>query len=103
VVDSTFYHPPARRTAALWVARTPPGFLFDVKAFRLLTQHPTPPSALRRDLREALPDEQAAKPRVYARDLPSELVTEALHRFADALQPLQAAGRLGVVLFQLAP
>ena len=56
-VDSTFYHPLAGRTAATWVARTPPGFLFDVKAFRLLTQHPTPPSGLWRDLRDTLSPE----------------------------------------------
>ena len=36
-VDASFYRPLAQRTAALWAARTPPGFLFDVKAFRLLT------------------------------------------------------------------
>ena len=100
-VDSTFYHPLAERTAALWAARTPPGFLFDVKAFRLLTQHPTPPAELWRDLREALPAELAAKPRVYARDLPSEMVAEALRRFASAVQPLRDTGRLGLLLFQL--
>jgi uncharacterized protein YecE (DUF72 family) len=100
-VDSTFYHPPAERTAALWTARTPSGFLFDVKAFRLLTHHPTPPSELWPDLREALPAGQAAKPLVYARDLPPELVAEALRRFAAALGPLRGSGRLGDVLFQL--
>lgn len=100
-VDSTFYHPLAERTAAVWAARTPPGFLFDVKAFRLLTHHPTPPSQLWRDLREALPPDQAAKPRLYASDLPSELVRETLRRFTAALAPLRSAGRLGLVLFQL--
>jgi uncharacterized protein YecE (DUF72 family) len=99
-VDSTFYHPPAERTAATWAARSPPGFVFDVKAFRLLTQHPTPPSELWRDLREALPAEQASKRSVYARDLPRELVAEVLRRFAAALEPLRASGRLGEVLFQ---
>ncbi len=58
-VDSTFYHPPAERTVALWAERTPPGFVFDVKAFRLLTHHPTPLSDLWRDLRSELPAEQA--------------------------------------------
>ncbi len=52
-VDSTFYRPPPERTAAGWAERTPSGFVFDVKAFRLLTQHPTPPSVLWRDLRAA--------------------------------------------------
>ena len=102
-VDSTFYHPLAGRTAATWVARTPPGFLFDVKAFRLLTQHPTPPSGLWRDLRDTLSPEQAAKKTVYARDLPPELLTEAFRRFATALEPLRAASRLGLVLLQLPP
>jgi len=100
-VDSTFYHPLAERAAALWAARTPPGFLFDVKAFRLLSQHPTPPAELWRDLREALPTELATKPRVYARDLPPEVVTEALRRFSSAVQPLRDSGRLGLLLFQL--
>jgi uncharacterized protein YecE (DUF72 family) len=100
-VDSTFYHPPAERVTALWAARTPPGFVFDVKAFRLLTQHPTPPSELWPDLREALSADLAAKPLIYARDLPPNLVAETLHRFAAALEPLRAASRLGVVLFQL--
>jgi uncharacterized protein YecE (DUF72 family) len=102
-VDSTYYTPPAERTAALWVARTPPGFVFDVKAFRLLTQHPTPPSSLWRDLREELSPELAAKARIYARDLPPEFLAEALRRFTTALDPLRAADRLGLVLFQLPP
>lgn len=100
-VDSTFYGPPAERTAALWADRTPPGFVFDVKAFRLLTHHPTPPASLWRDLRAALPAGLAAKENVYALDLPKELLAEALRRFASALEPLRAAGRLGLVLFQL--
>ena len=100
-VDATFYHPLAERTAELWAERTPPGFLFDVKAFRLLTHHPTPPRDLWGDLRAQLPAGQAGKPRVYARDLPRELVAETLRRFASALDPLREAGRLGLVLFQL--
>jgi len=100
-VDSTFYYPPTARGATAWAARTPPGFIFDVKAFRLLTHHPTPPSDLWPDLREALPAAAASKPTVYARDLPSDLVAEALRRFIAALEPLRARRRLGLVLFQL--
>ncbi|MGZ4639538.1 MAG: DUF72 domain-containing protein, partial [Actinomycetes bacterium] len=101
--DSTFYRTPSERTAAVWAARTPPDFLFDVKAFRLLTHHPTPPRDLWPDLREALPAEQATKERVYARDLPRELVGEVLRRFVAALEPLRTSGRLGLLLFQLPP
>lgn len=102
-VDSTYYAPPAERTAGLWVERTPPGFTFDVKAFRLLTQHPTPPRSLWKDLREALPEDQQAKRNLYARDLPRELMEEAFARFVTALLPLHSAGKLGVILFQLPP
>jgi uncharacterized protein YecE (DUF72 family) len=99
-VDSAFYYPPTERTTALWAERTPPGFMFDVKSFRLLTQHPTPPDALWPDLREALPAGPAQKRLIYVRDLPDDLAAEAFRRFAGVLEPLQAAGRLGVAVFQ---
>ena len=54
-VDSTYYSLPAEPTAVLWARRTGPDFTFDVKAFRLFTQHPTPLAALPRDIRESLP------------------------------------------------
>ena len=102
-VDSTYYAPPSERVAGLWVERTPPDFVFDIKAFRLLTHHPTPPSALWKDFREALPEKAAAKKNVYLRDLPREVQADAFARFGEALRPLHAAGKLGVVLFQLPP
>jgi len=102
-IDSTYYGPPNQKTAALWAARTPPHFRFDVKAYRLLTQHPTPPASLWKDLRTSLPEELAAKPNLYARDLPTELLDEAFRRFGEGLQPLQQAGKLGILLFQLPP
>jgi uncharacterized protein YecE (DUF72 family) len=102
-VDSTYYGLPAERNAALWVERTEPEFTFDVKAFRLMTQHPTPPRALPKDLREALPKELAAKQNLYPKDLASEVVDEVWQRFASALLPLDSAGKLGVVVFQFPP
>ena len=36
-INMTFYRPPATKTLAGWVERTPPGFTFAVKAFRGLT------------------------------------------------------------------
>jgi uncharacterized protein YecE (DUF72 family) len=102
-VDSTYYGPPSEKTAGLWVQRTPPGFTFDIKAYRLLTQHPTPPRTLWKDLREQLPPDQAEKRNVYARDLPREFVEEAFHRFSEALMPLHSAGKLGTILLQFPP
>lgn len=99
-VDSSYYAMPAESTAGLWVERTPDDFVFDIKAYALFTQHPTPPRSLPRDLRERLPDELKTKRNLYYHDLPSELQDELWRRFATALLPLDSAGKLGVVLFQ---
>jgi uncharacterized protein YecE (DUF72 family) len=100
-VDSSYYALPSARNSVLWVDRTPEGFLFDVKAFRLFTQHQTPPSALPKDIREALGPIE--KKNLYYRDLPEELLEELWERFRSAIQPLRDAGKLGVVLFQFPP
>ena len=52
-VDATCYALPAGQTAALWAARAPAGFTFNVKAFSLFTHHPTAVAALPADLRPA--------------------------------------------------
>lgn len=100
-VDATYYAPPAERTAGLWVERTPADFTFDVKAFRLLTGHPTPPRSLWKDLLAGLPEDLRGKKNLYSRDLPREVMEEAFARFTAALMPLHSAGKLGVILFQL--
>ena len=97
-VDATYYSPPAERTAELWVARTPPGFTFNVKAFSLLTGHPTRVGALYKDLRP-----QTDKKNVYPDDLPPQAYEEVWTRFLSALDPLVEADRLGAVLFQFPP
>ena len=54
-VDSTYYAPPSPRNSELWAARTPAGFVFNIKAFGLLTHHPTVVGRLPDWLRNALP------------------------------------------------
>jgi uncharacterized protein YecE (DUF72 family) len=102
-VDSTYYGPPSERVAGLWVERTPPEFTFDVKAFRLLTQHPTPPKSLWKDFREGLSEDLTSKRNIYMRDLPRDVQAMAAKAFRDALMPLHSAGKLGVVLLQFPP
>jgi uncharacterized protein YecE (DUF72 family) len=99
-VDSSYYFPPSERNAALWSERTPTRFVFNVKAYSLLTNHPTKVESLYKDIREALPKELSEKRNVYRDKLPGELVDEVWRRFADALMPLHSAGKLGAVLFQ---
>lgn len=51
-VQQTFYQPPPPETAARWRAEAPPGFVFTVKAWQLLTHEPASPTYRR--LREPL-------------------------------------------------
>ncbi len=99
-VDSTYYGLPSERNAELWVERTPSDFMFNVKAFALLTQHPTNARGLPKDLKELVPEEVKAKARFYPRDLPAEIIDGAWERFLSSMRPLQQAHKLGALLFQ---
>ncbi len=99
-VDATYYALPTRRLSELWVERTPPDFVFDVKAHALLTGQPAETRRLPKAIRDALPGDVAAKPRLYAKDLPEELRSEVWREFADGLAPLAEAGQLGAVFLQ---
>jgi uncharacterized protein YecE (DUF72 family) len=104
-VNSAYYAIPDPRTARLWVERTPPEFLFSVKAYSLLTGHHPKAETLPADVQALLP----ARPRRTHRgeidrsDVPREAVDVALALFRASLAPLAEAGKLGYVLFQLAP
>ncbi|MFG1996219.1 DUF72 domain-containing protein [Actinoplanes sp. NPDC048988] len=97
-VDSTYYGPPAEQTTRLWAERTPDGFTFNIKAFSMLTGHPTKVSAIYKDLRP-----ETDKKNVYPGDLPAQAYEEIWSRFLSALDPLVEAGKLGAVLFQFPP
>jgi uncharacterized protein YecE (DUF72 family) len=97
-VDSTYYGPPAEQTTQLWADRTPDGFTFNIKAFSLLTGHPTRVSAIYKDLRP-----ETDKKNVYPADLPPQAYEEIWTRFLSALDPLVEAGKLGALLFQFPP
>jgi uncharacterized protein YecE (DUF72 family) len=99
-VDATYYALPSRRLSELWVERTPPDFVFDIKAHALLTGQPTETKRLPKVIREALPAELATKPRIYAKDLPGSLLNEVWSTFADGLAPLAEAGQMGAVFLQ---
>lgn len=102
-VDSAFYSLPSEATSGLWVKRTPGGFTFDIKTFRLFTRHQTPLTALPRDIENALPERLKNKSVLYESDLSEEVLSEIWQRFERALLPLDSAGRLGVILFQFPP
>jgi uncharacterized protein YecE (DUF72 family) len=99
-IDSSYYGLPIKRNSELWVERTPDDFKFDIKAYALMTGHPTEVARFPKALREILPPSVAAQKRVYPRDLPPDIYDEVWTLFCDAIEPLVNAGKLGSVLLQ---
>jgi uncharacterized protein YecE (DUF72 family) len=100
-IDSSFYGIPSVENAERRVERTPPGFVFNIKTYRLFTRHQTPVVTLGRDIRAALPARSA--PNVYDRDLPADATRELWRQFRAVLEVLRAGGKLGAVHMQFAP
>jgi uncharacterized protein YecE (DUF72 family) len=102
-MDSSYHFLPSRRNLTSWIESTPPGFMFEVKAFSLLTQHPTPISSLPRDIRAKTGSASNKNSNLYIHSLPEGLADEIWERFAFSIQPLVLAGKLGPVTFQFPP
>ena len=98
-IDSSYHFFPTQRNLALWLDNTPVGFAFDVKAFSLFTQHPTPFSSLPKSIREKYSDQIHAKGNVYLHHLPDLAVDELWLIFIRAIESFRNAGKLGAVLF----
>ena len=97
-IDSTYYFLPTEKNSELWAERTPRDFTFNVKAFSVLTQHPSKPKAIPEDLRAGID-----KKSIYLADLEPKAVDELWDRFLQAIRPLGASGKLGALLFQFPP
>jgi uncharacterized protein YecE (DUF72 family) len=104
-VNATYYGLPSPRNATLWVDRTPPGFLFHVKAYSLMTGHHPRAETLPADVRLMLPEDVPLTRRgeVERERFPAEALDRCFELFRDGLAPLAERGKLGYVLFQLAP
>ncbi len=99
-VDSTYYFPPSDSNVVAWVNRTPESFTFHIKAYSLLTKHPTRPKSLYADLADEVPADHRDAKYLYSSHLPETAMDEVWRRFAASLMPLHSAGKLGVILFQ---
>jgi len=97
-VDSTYYALPSERNSIAWVERTPEHFTFHIKAFGAFTTHPIEISRLPQEIRHFLKGEK--RKRVYQRDLPDQAQEMIRLLFNKSLEPLDRAGKLGMVLFQ---
>jgi len=98
-VDSTFYAIPEQASAFQWAARTPPGFLFNVKAWGLFTWHSVKYETLPEWVRHEIPRPESG--RLDFQGLPRELRPVLWKRFTSALEPLRTMDRMGYLLFQL--
>jgi uncharacterized protein YecE (DUF72 family) len=100
-VDSSYYALPAKRNAKLWAQRTPNGFIFDIRAFAVMTQHPAEVSRLPKELREMLTADQRDQQRLTRSS--REIVDLAFQMFWSAKAPLREADKLGMIAFQFPP
>jgi uncharacterized protein YecE (DUF72 family) len=100
-VDASYYSILSEDVARLWVERTPPGFIFNSKAFAWLTQHAADTRRLPSVIKRALPAEMRSLPRI--KHPPAEVLELAFQMFWSSLKPLREAGKLGLILFQLPP
>lgn len=72
-----------------------------MKAYAMLTGHPTLVKSIPGVLQAALPKEMLSRAQV--KTFPIEVVEAAFDMFASALRPLKDAGKLGCLLFQFPP
>jgi uncharacterized protein YecE (DUF72 family) len=104
-VNSSYYAIPDVLTVRRWAERTPPGFVFHVKAWALMTGHHPREQSLPADIVRLISSRARRTHRgeIDAGEFPPEAIDEAFRLFRAALSPLADAGKLGYVLFQLAP
>jgi uncharacterized protein YecE (DUF72 family) len=99
-IDSSYYGIPSIENAQRWVERTPPGFMFNIKGYRLFTRHQTPVVSMGREIGRAL---KVTKKTIYNKDVPKEITLEVWRQFRAVLEVLRGAGKLAAVHMQFAP
>ncbi|HEY8867237.1 MAG TPA: DUF72 domain-containing protein [Solirubrobacteraceae bacterium] len=97
-LNSSFYAVPGAATVARWVEVTPQRFTFDVKLHRLLSRHSAPLDSLPPDLRAGA--QTTGRGRVVLTPALEAALADAI---AEAIEPLEHAGRLSALLLQLSP
>lgn len=100
-IDSSYYGIPSVENAQRWAERTPDGFVFNIKTYRLFNRHQTPLISLPREVQKALGPRE--KKNIYDHEMPGELVLDLWRQFRAVLEILRDAGKLGAVHMQFAP
>ena len=86
-VNSSYYAIPDIRNTQRWVERTPPGFIFHVKAYSLLTGHNPRAETVPADLAVLLPrsPRRTRRGELDATGFPPEAIDRAFHLFQASL------------------
>jgi uncharacterized protein YecE (DUF72 family) len=101
-VDSTFYALPHESSVYRWVVQTPPGFIFNIKAYGLFTYHKVSYNSLPQWIRNELPQPVHGQ-QIQHQNVPFSLRRALWKQFVTLVTPLHQMGRLGYILFQLPP
>jgi uncharacterized protein YecE (DUF72 family) len=99
-IDGSYHYFPTKHNLELWLANSPEGFNFDIKAFSLFTGHPTPFASLPHSIREGNPQLAEHKGSIYPHHLTPEALNDLWLLFSRTLQSVERGGKLGAVLFQ---
>ncbi|WP_224956393.1 DUF72 domain-containing protein [Geomonas subterranea] len=100
-IESSYYQIPSIDMAQAWAGRTPPGFLFHVKAFGALTGHNIDPRRLPEELRGMLAPGDLGREELHVAE-PGMLKAMAQALLAS-LEPLRQARKMGFIIFQFPP
>jgi len=102
-IDASYHRFPTQKLLSLWLDNTPPGFTFNIKAFSLFTQHPTPFLSLPRAFRERFPSLGEHKGNLYPHHLPVEALDDLWQGFVRTAEVIRKESKLGAILFQFPP
>src|SRR5207244_2599843 len=93
-VNASYYAIPDVLSVRRWAERTPPGFVFHVKAWALMTGHHPRAQSLPADVARLVSPRARRTHRgeIEAGEFPPEAVDEAFRLFRAALAPLAEAG-----------
>jgi uncharacterized protein YecE (DUF72 family) len=97
-LNSSFYAIPEPKVTEQWVRTTPDRFLFDVKLHQLLSRHSCQLKLLPKSLQRVATT--MGRGRVV---LDPDLERAAVEEFLRGIEPLESAGKLGLLLLQLSP
>jgi uncharacterized protein YecE (DUF72 family) len=97
-MNSSFYAIPDPKVAAQWARSTPDKFIFDVKLHQLLSRHSCQLKLLPKSLQRMATT--MGRGRVV---LDPDIERAAVEEFLRGIEPLEAAGKMGLLLLQLSP